>query len=117
MNPADNAEADTFDTITICGAGWQQKISDLEITSIYYKPITVGPKPTLAPGEADISKAVAISGDCITQNVDGSITGVNAQGVRIPIGSDYKTGDTIKVTVYGSATHDVRLWISNGRLD
>lgn len=114
LNPADNAEADTFDTITICGAGWQQKISDLEITSIYYKPITVGPKPTLAPGEADISKAVAISGDCITQNDDGSITGVNAQGVRIPIGSDYKTGDTIKVTVYGSATHDVRLWISNG---
>ena len=115
LNPAENAEADTFDTITVCGPSFGAKVSDLELTSMYYKVITVGPKPTLAPGELDLSKHDGIGQYDIETN-QYIINDSTENPCYFDLNETVKNGESVTVTVEGTwtGTTAFRVWIGNG---
>ena len=95
LNPTASAEADTFDTITICGPSYGQKVSDLEITSMYYKVIAVEPTPTPNSTLLDLhnfqTNGTAPVDEPVIYNEDGSMTITYAHsywGCNIPISED-----------------------------
>lgn len=50
----------------------------------------------------------------VNVNSDGSITGVQVQGLLIPLGTNVYPGETVKITVYGEGTASMRSWLSDG---
>lgn len=119
LNPAENAEADTFDTITVCGPSFGAKVSDLEITSIYYKTITAAPKPSLAPGEIDLSTCENNGNnggyDVETGNVViNNESGTNQYFFKLP--ETIASGETATITVKGiyDGTNGFRVWLGDG---
>lgn len=119
LSPADNADdVETFKSIIIC-ANSGSKITDLEITSIYYKAITVEPKPTLAPGEIDLSTCETNGNaggyDVETGNVAiDNTSGTNQYFFKLP--ETIASGETAIITVKGiyNGTNGFRVWLGDG---
>lgn len=112
-----NPEKDIFDSITIASDG--ANIADLEITSMYYKPITIGAKPTLAPGELDLSTCNNVGNaggyDVETGNVViDNKSGTNQYFFNLP--ENIASGETSTITVKGiyNGTNGFRVWLGNG---
>lgn len=118
LSPSDDAEASTFSNITIC-ANSGSVITDLEITSLYFKEITVAAKPTLAPGEVDLSTCETNGNaggyDIETGNVViNNTSGENQYFFQLP--ETIASGETATITVKGIYTgnYGFRVWLGNG---
>ncbi len=79
-------------------------------------------EPTATPSEApegsDVKlnlKTAVVLGGVGTASCDdnGTVTANNVDGVLIPIDGEFKAGDVVRVTVKGTASADVRIWISD----
>ncbi len=75
--------------------------------------------PSIVKRELDLSKTAATYGEGTAKYDEAtkSVTGTNVQGLMIPLGETLAEGDTIKVTIYGTAkTEDgdaqIRAWLS-----
>ncbi len=87
--------------------------------------ITETPKPANEPTatpavtedvkvQLDLDEASVLGGiGTVSCDDNGVITANSVDGVLIPIDGAYEAGDVIRVTVNGSASADVRLWISD----
>ncbi|MBE5937389.1 MAG: hypothetical protein E7265_05085, partial [Lachnospiraceae bacterium] len=104
--------------------------ADAPVSTPTGKPVatnapTVKPSGTSAPTyvsrELDLSGASTVyNAGKVTVNSDKTITAITEgnnklQGVLIPLGDTLYAGETAKVTVYGTSTGSVRLWLSDGQ--
>ncbi len=110
-------DCDTATTICIKGPTWGVNAKDITITSLSVTYKGGNPAPTES-GVLDLSKASGNAAGSIQFNDDGSVTkNDKSEYILIPLGAEYKKGDVLKVTVWGSSDQPVRLWISSGPWD
>lgn len=106
-------DCNTAKSICIKGPNSWIKLKDVTITSLSVTYKGGNPAPT-EPGVLDLSKATGANGG-VQLNDDGSVTkNGDSEYIVIPLGAEYKSGDVLKVTVWGSSDQPVRLWISSG---
>ncbi len=118
LNPSDSPEAETFKQLVICANSGAQ-ITDLEITSLYFKEITEKPKPTLAPGEIDLSTCRQGTGAAGSYDIETGKVVINDTGdseYYFDLPETIVSGETAAITVKGTytGTHGFRVWIGSG---
>jgi len=106
---------DTYGKITLCPPSGQS-IKDLEITSVYYKPVVIQERPELEDGEIDLSTIQGSSGCWDPVNYQVNINDTQEAYSWYNLRENVASGETVTVRMIGewSGNNGFRVWIGNG---